>query len=198
MGHIFISYSPRDSESVESIVSQMEAEGFDVWLDREDTGPGGEWRAQVVEAIDTAEAFVLILSPDSGASDHVLKELNLAEEALEPFILALMLKEMKIPNAMRYQLAGTKPIEYHLDPKRGVQDLIAEIKARRKATAGRPKVQPPAFREVEVILENTTLKKFRVEAQKKFLEILGEIIQGSIVDIGKSYIITRVEEIFPE
>ena len=197
MGQVFISYSRRDSETIEEIVAQLEAEGIDVWLDREDIKPGQQWRRQIVEAIDTAEAFVLNLSPDSGASDNVLKELNLAEESLEPFILPVMLKDMKIPDTMRYQLAGTQFIAYFLDSKRGVQDLIAEIKKKRNATADRPEVQPPAFREVEVILENETLESFSENAQKKFLEILGQIIQGSIVDIGKSYVITKVEELIP-
>ncbi|MGD8402974.1 MAG: toll/interleukin-1 receptor domain-containing protein [Anaerolineales bacterium] len=195
MGQVFISYSRRDAETIENIVSQLEAEGIDAWLDREDIKPGKQWRKQIVEAIDTAEAFVLHLSPDSGASDNVLKELNLAEEALEPFVLPIMLKEMKIPDEMRYQLAGTQFIAYFQDPKRGVQDLIAEIKKRRNVTADRPKLQPPAFREVEVILENETLESFTKNAQQKFLEILGEIIQGSITDIGKSFVITKVEEI---
>lgn len=195
MGQVFISYSRRDSETVENIISQLEAAGIDAWLDREDIKPGKQWRSQIVEAIDTAEAFILHLSPDSGASDNVLKELNLAEEALEPFILPIMLKDMKIPDSMRYQLAGTQFIAYFLDPKRGVQDLIAEIKKRRNATADRPKLQPPAFREVEVILENETLESFTKNAQQKFLEILSEIIKGSITDIGKSFVITKVEEI---
>ena len=197
MGQVFISYSRRDSETIESIVSQLEEEGIDVWLDREDIKPGQQWRKQIVEAIDTAEAFVLNLSPDSGASDNVLKELNLAEEALEPFILPVMLKDMKIPDTMRYQLAGTQFIAYFMDSKRGVHDLIAEIKKRKSTTADRPKLQPPAFREVEVILENETLESFSEHVQQKFLEILGEIIKGSIVDIGKSYVITKVEEILP-
>lgn len=195
MGQVFISYSRRDAEVIESIVSELEAAGIDVWLDREDITPGKQWRKQIVEAIDTAEAFVLNLSPNSAASDNVLKELNLAEEALEPFILPVMLSEMKIPDQMRYQLAGTQFVSYHLDSKRGVQDLIAEIKKRKGANADRPKVEPPAFREVEVILENETLESFSQQAQQKFLEILGEIVHGSIVDIGQTFVITKVEEI---
>jgi hypothetical protein len=195
MGRVFISYSRRDIETVESIVSQLEAAGIEVWLDREAIMPGKQWRKQIVEGIDTAEAFILNLSPNSAASDNVLKELNLAEEALEPFILPVMLSEMKIPDEMRYQLAGTQFVAYYLDSKRGVHDLIAEIKKRRSATADRPAIQPPAFREVEVILENETKESFSKQAQQKFLEILGEIVHGSIVDIGQSFVITKVEEI---
>jgi hypothetical protein len=195
MGQIFISYSRRDADVVENIVSELEAAGIDVWLDREDITPGKQWRRQIVEAIDTADAFVLNLSPNSAASDNVLKELNLAEEALDPFILPVMLSEMKIPDQMRYQLAGTQFVSYYLDSKRGIRDLIAEIKKRNSATAERPKVEPPAFREVEVILENESMESFSQKAQQKFLEILGEIVHGSIVDIGKSFVITKVEEI---
>jgi hypothetical protein len=194
MGKVFISYSRRDTETVKQIVSQLEAEGIQVWFDTEDIKAGKQWRKQIVEGIDTAEAFVLHLSPDSAASENVLKELNLAEEALEPFLLPIMLKETKIPDEMRYQLAGTQFIAYYLDQKRGVRDLIAEIKKKRSAASERPPVQPPAFREIEVVLENTTKASFGKQAQQKFLETLGEVIQGSVVGVATNYIITRVEE----
>ncbi len=195
MAQVFISYSRRDIDVVESIVAQLEAAGIEVWLDREDIKPGKQWRKQIVEGIDTAEAFVLNLSPNSAASDNVLKELNLAEEALDPFILPVMLNEIKIPDEMRYQLAGTQFIAYHLDPKRGVRDLIAEIKKRRDKASERPAVKPPTYREVELIVENQTTESFGKQAQSKFLSILGEILRGSIVDVGKVFLITRIEKI---
>lgn len=195
MGKVFISYSRRDTETVEKIITELEAAGIEVWIDREAIKPGQQWRKQIVEGIDTADAFILNLSPNSAASENVLKELNLAEEALEPFILPVMLTETNIPNEMRYQLAGTQFIAYYLDSKRGVNDLVAEIKKRKSATADRPQVEPPAFREVEVILENETKESFSQHAQQKFLEILGEIVHGSVVDIGKTFVITKVEEI---
>jgi hypothetical protein len=76
-----------------------------------------------------------------------------------------------------------------------VQELINEIKKRKGEADSRPQIQKPAFREVEVILENETLESFSQKAQQKFLEILTEIVQGSIVDIGQNFIITKVEEI---
>lgn len=194
MGKVFISYSRRDTETVRQIVSQLKAEDIDVWFDTEDIKPGQQWRKQIVEGIDTAEAFVLNLSPDSAASDNVLKELNLAEEALEPFVLPVMLTDTKIPAEMRYQLAGTQFIAYYLDQKRGVRDLIAEIKKKRAAASELPPVKPPAFREIEIVLENKTKASFGNQAQQKLLETLSEIIKGSIVDVATSFIITRIEE----
>lgn len=195
MGKVFISYSRRDTEAVRQIAAQLEAADIQVWFDTEDIEPGKQWRKQIVEGIDTAEAFILNLSPDSAASDNVLKELNLAEEALEPFILPVMLKEMQIPDEMRYQLAGKQFIAYYLDQKRGVRDLIAEIKKKRGAASERPPIKLPAFREIEIVLENTTKASFDKKAQQKLLETLGEIIKGSIVDAAKKFIIVRIEEV---
>jgi hypothetical protein len=39
------------------------------------------------------------------------------------------------------------------------------------------------------------VESFGKQAQEKFLAILGEIIRGSIVDVGKAFIITHVEQI---
>ena len=194
MGHVFISYSRRDTEAVEKIIAELEAAGIEVWLDREAIKAGKQWRKQIVEGIDTADAFILHISPDSMASDNVMKELNLAEEALEPFVLPIMLKDTKVTDEMRYQLAGTQFIGYYLDPKRGVRDLITEIKKRQGVTSKNP-IKPPAFREVEIVLENETKDSFGEKAKQKLLETLGEIVHGSIVDVGKNYIITRVEEV---
>ena len=195
MGQVFISYSRRDVDTIENIVSQLEAAGIEVWLDREAIKPGQQWRKQIVEAIDTAEAFVLNLSPNSAASDNVLKELNLAEEALDPFVLPVMLKEMKIPDEMRYQLAGTQFIAYHLDPKRGILDLIAEIKKRKGGASAKPPVKASGFREVELILENKTVQSFGKKTQSEFLSLLGKILRGAVVDAGMGFIITRIEKV---
>ena len=77
MSHVFMSYSRRDTAVVDSIVERLEKAGLKVWIDREGIEAGRQWRAQIVEAIDTAEAFVLSVSENSIASVNVLKELNI-------------------------------------------------------------------------------------------------------------------------
>ena len=65
MSRIFISYSRRDREMVDSIVEKIEAAGIGIWIDREDIKAGKTWRVQIVEAIATCDAFVLMLSSNS-------------------------------------------------------------------------------------------------------------------------------------
>jgi TIR domain len=194
MGHVFISYSRRDTETVEKIVARLETEGIEAWIDREDIVPGKQWRKQIVEGIDTADAFILHLSPDSGASRNVLKELNLAEEALDPYVLPIKLKDMPIPDEMRYQLAGDQFAAYYLDSDKAVREVIAEIKKRQGHLSEKP-IKPPAFREIEIVLENETKESFSEKAKEKLLEALGDILKDTVVDLTKDFIITRIEEV---
>ena len=62
MSEIFVSYSRRDTETVDKIVNQLTQAGMDVWIDRNDIKAGDSWRLQIVEGIDTCHAFVLMLS----------------------------------------------------------------------------------------------------------------------------------------
>jgi hypothetical protein len=81
MSHVFISYSRKDSETVDRIVQRLEAENFTVWIDQEEIHGGDLWREAIVEAVDHAYAFVLKLSPSSVALDNVRKEVDLADGA---------------------------------------------------------------------------------------------------------------------
>lgn len=195
MGHVFISYSRRDSEVVGQIVSQLAKEGIETWMDREPVQPEKPWRKQIIENIDTASAFVLFISPDSASSDTNLKELTLAKEASQPFLLSVMLKETILPAELRRQLTGTPILPYYSDPKKGVRDLVEALKKKEAASAGTPPIKRSGFREIEVVLENTTKESFGEKAKEELLKTLGEVIHGSIVDAGKNFVIVRVEEI---
>src|SRR6266508_4932291 len=123
MSHVFISYSRKDSETVDQIVTRLEAENFTVWIDREDIHGGELWREAIVEAVDNAYAFVLMLSPYSVASNNVRKEVDLAEGAGKS-LLPLLLAQAQLPARLRYQLAGIQWIEYFRDPDKKFIELV--------------------------------------------------------------------------
>ena len=106
MSKIFFSYSRKDSEFVDELIGKLEARGVDVWVDRGDILAGvATWRQQIVEAIMSSQVFVIVLSPNSIASDNVTKELTLAEQHAKR-VLPLVIEEVKIPPSLDYQLAG--------------------------------------------------------------------------------------------
>lgn len=172
MGQIFISYSRRDTEIVDRIAGQMKDAGLDVWIDREAIQAGDTWRVQIVQAIDTCLAFVLMLSPNSAASDNVRREIDLAQDVESPF-LPLMLEPVKIPPEIRYQLAGQQFIDVQmLGFEKAVRQLIETIKEHLKNI--QPAVEAAA-RQVELVIQGIGLKDLTTEKQEQLLDFLAQL-----------------------
>ena len=172
MRHVFVSYSRRDSETVNNIVARLTKDGFYVWLDREAIKGGDVWREAIVEAVDHAYACVLMLSPNSVTSDNVRKEVDLADGASKDLI-PMMLAPVELPAKLRYQLAGIQWIEYYRDPEAKYAEL-AEVLHARKPQQVISEAQPT--REVEIRIKGVDLSKFGPEEQEKLLELIGEVI----------------------
>ena len=191
MGHVFISYSRQDIEVVAAIVEELEEAGLDIWIDRDDMKAGHQWRLQIVKAIDTADSFVLHLSPAAAASKNVRKELDLAENATDPFMLLVMLAEMDIPAEMRYQLAGTQFISVFDDPISSYQEL-RQILLERKEELDKERQEPALQREVELIIQGDALADLDgdKQAQAQLQAFLAQLTNTNPDEL----IITRIEE----
>jgi TIR domain len=78
---VFMSYSRRDGDVTQRIVSLLRKQGFDVWLDNEKLIAGTPiWETEIETAIKRASAIVVILSPDSKNSEWVRREISLADQ----------------------------------------------------------------------------------------------------------------------
>jgi len=94
-GHVFISYSRADRPYVEKLSSHLSAAGIAVWFDYE-IAAGDRFASIIEEKIDTAVALVVVLTPESGKSDWVNREIGYAIDQHKP-IVPLMLKPCKMP-----------------------------------------------------------------------------------------------------
>jgi len=65
---VFLSYSRRDGEVVRRLHAALAATGREAWVDWAGIPPTAEWMAEVRAAVDAADAFVVVLSPDWAAS----------------------------------------------------------------------------------------------------------------------------------
>ena len=70
MGHIFISYSHKDTEYAHALAADLQREGFTVWID-ERLDYGSQWSHEIQKQLDSCSAFIVIMSPRSYASDWV-------------------------------------------------------------------------------------------------------------------------------
>ncbi|MBL8163278.1 MAG: TIR domain-containing protein [Anaerolineae bacterium] len=76
MPDIFISYSRRDKSFVETLVARLQKEGRDVWVDWEDIPFASDWWEEICNGIDSAQATVFVISPDSLESKVCGLEVN--------------------------------------------------------------------------------------------------------------------------
>ena len=89
MGHIFISYSHKDTTYAHGLADHLRNMGFDTWLD-ERLDYGSQWPLEIQKQLDACAAFILIMSPRSFASDWVQSELQRAKRKLKPIFPLLL------------------------------------------------------------------------------------------------------------
>ena len=168
MRHVFVIYSRIDSEGVDHIVARLGNDGFNVWLDREVIKGGDVWREAIVEAVDNAYACVLMLSPNSVASDNVRKEVDLADGASK-YLIPLMLAPVELPAKLRYQLAGIQWIDYYRDPEAKYAELTEVLHARKPEQIIH---EVHSTREVEIRIKGVDISKFGLQEQQKLLNAM--------------------------
>ena len=172
MSQVFTSYSRRDTETVDTIVAKLAEAGLSVWIDRSDIEAGNMWRVQIVQAIDTCPAFVLMLSPSSAASDNVRKEIDLSQDSGHP-IFAVMLEPVKLPAEIRYQLAGLQFINVQmLGFDKAVSQLIDTLKEHLAKFAP---AEAPESRQAELVIQGIDLGAFSPEKKEQLLDFISKL-----------------------
>ncbi len=89
MGHIFISYSHKDTEYAHALAANLQGLGFEVWID-ERLDYGSQWPQELQKQLDTCSAFILIMSPRSYSSEWVQSELQRARRKQKPIFPLLL------------------------------------------------------------------------------------------------------------
>src|SRR5215510_10186611 len=169
---VFVSYSRRDAELVDYIVKKMEAAGIAVWIDREEIKAGKTWRVQIVEAIDTCDAFVLMLSSNSTASDNVRKEIDLAQDSGRA-VYIMRLDPVQLPAEMRYQLVGLQHIDVQaLGIDVAVNQLLDTL--REHFTTEKPVEEPPV-RQAELVIEGIDPAALSPEKRQQLIDFISKL-----------------------
>ena len=84
---VFISYSRKDQEIVRNLQSALIEQGRQVWVDWTGIAPADDWLATIKEGIDSAQAFVFVLSPNSLQSAvSMTEEVRHAQQARKRII----------------------------------------------------------------------------------------------------------------
>lgn len=104
--HLFISYSRRDSEYAAVLREHLAQSGFTIWIDKE-IEHGEQWFNQIHDAIKTSAAFMVVMTPESEASEWVQKEILLAKRYKKP-IFPLLRDGMEFAILIDIQFADVR------------------------------------------------------------------------------------------
>lgn len=109
---VFISYSHADDAAVEPVVAVVEKSGRDVWIDKKDVATGDAWAGEIVRGIKGAKGVMVMCSPHAFQSDHIKREVYLADRYKKP-MLPVLLADAKPPEDFEYFFAGVKGLDLY-------------------------------------------------------------------------------------
>src|SRR5678815_1053669 len=69
MAKLFVSYSRKDSAAARKIIEALVKMEHDIWVDWEDIPPAVNWMDQILRGIESVDAFIFLVSPDSIISE---------------------------------------------------------------------------------------------------------------------------------
>ncbi len=123
MSRIFISYSREDEAFAKQVSSFIRELGGQVWIDQEDIPSGVKWSTAIQDGLSQCDIMIVIISPDSMASQNVEDEWQYfldQKKAIIPILLR--------PTNINFQLNRIQHIDFHSKSKYdGFRLLYAEL-----------------------------------------------------------------------
>jgi hypothetical protein len=144
---VFISYSRRDLDFVTNLHQFLTDQKISAWFDQSSIEAGDQWRESIVNGIMECQIFLLVLSPDSTASNNVRKEIDLAEHHKKQ-ILPVMWRSVEFPPSIQYQLAGIQYLDFketaspeNFNKLTGILTKLLEGASMAEASPGQPTIE---------------------------------------------------------
>ncbi len=123
---VFVSYSREDADRVADLVAKLRAAGVSLWIDQGGIDAASQWSEQIVNALESAKAMLLMVSGSSVHSHNVAKEVVLVSER-KGHILPVHLQPTVIPPALKYQLAGIQHVEYYKESDEALKSILRTL-----------------------------------------------------------------------
>ena len=109
--NVFISYSRKDKQTVETFCKSFDNVGITYWMDRTGIDSGDAFRRVIVQAIEDCEILVFFASENANKSEWTEKEINTAVYFKKP-IIPVRLDKSQYNKSVLFELAGLDFIDY--------------------------------------------------------------------------------------
>src|SRR5262245_33306935 len=124
-GHrYFCSYSRDDSDFVLKLAENMRERGLNLWIDQLDIRAGDPWDESVERALKTCLGFLIVLSPSSVASRHVMDEISFAIDNGKE-VLPILRRPCDVP----FRISRLQRIDFTRDYDQAFAKLLKAVNA---------------------------------------------------------------------
>src|ERR1035437_607070 len=125
---VFISYASEDRAVTEKVWRLLERDGIDCWVAPRDVRHGRHYGEQIIGAIASAPALILILSGHANASTFVPKEVERAAAKRKPVFVFRIEDVLPSPELELFVSQGQWIDAWAPPLKKHVQELASEIR----------------------------------------------------------------------
>jgi hypothetical protein len=105
---VFVSYAHQDKALAYAELLRIRSLGIRVWYD-EGIEPGSEWPEAIANALNTAAAFVVLITPAAVATRNVRNEIDFALKWGKPF-LAIHLAQTQLPPGLELRMGDIQAV----------------------------------------------------------------------------------------
>jgi hypothetical protein len=123
---IFLSYASQDQESAQMLAKNLEAKGHRVWDPERDLISGSDWASTLMKQMKSAEAMVVLLSPEAVDSRWVSHEIEYAlgaKRLQDRLIPVLVRPTKKIPWILR----ELQLVKLGDNPEKATQEILERL-----------------------------------------------------------------------
>ncbi|MBI5838607.1 MAG: TIR domain-containing protein [Chloroflexi bacterium] len=170
---LFISYSRKDKLFVRKLNDALDAAGINAWVDWEGIPLSSDWMAEITRAIESADSFLFVISPDSLASKVCTEELE----------LGLKLNKKLIPILYRDPVKGSQ-----MHPKLGATNWVYMRPKKDDFKTTVPKLIEAIQTDLGWVQQHTRLLQRATEWDQKNRNN-SYLLQGSDLDEGEKWMV---------
>jgi len=121
---VFISYAAADKTTADFVCAALEGGGIACWIAPRNVTPGVFYADAIVQAINSARILIVVLSVNSVASQHVLREVERGSAKRRPLV-AFRIDTTPLPTALEYFLSASHWLDASGSPsERALPSLV--------------------------------------------------------------------------
>jgi hypothetical protein len=133
---VFVSYADEDRTLADQIVEVLEHSSCLCWVSHRNIHAGRSWASAITEAIACSRIVVVVVSKYSNVSQHVLREVTIADQEKIPLI-PLCIDDTSLSSNLNYFFITTQRLEAATIPReQALQRLEEAVKQQLQVLGG--------------------------------------------------------------